>query len=76
MVEVFITKFEGLRQSPQTDMVGEENRFLQVVLWANVCAHTHIYKNRWIKENIILKSEVSVEHTPIFLPLGCLRQGF
>lgn len=32
MVEVFITKFEGLRQSPQTDMVEEENRFLQVVL--------------------------------------------
>lgn len=31
MVEVFITKFEGLRQIPQTKMVGEENRFLQVV---------------------------------------------
>lgn len=24
-VEMFITKFEGLRQIPQTDMVGEEN---------------------------------------------------
>lgn len=32
MVEVFVTKFEGLRQSPQTDMVGEKNRFLQAVL--------------------------------------------
>lgn len=31
-VEVFITKFVGLHQIPQTDMVGEENRFFQVVL--------------------------------------------
>lgn len=43
MVEVFITKFEGLCQIPQTDMVGEENLFLQVVLWPNVCARTHTY---------------------------------